>query len=676
MRSARPLVCLAIFVAGCANDPTIPITSMTPPLPVPPSLMIRLDQPPSRVEGLVRIEVATDTPESFFGLELRLGDTVVKNFKQPPFVTTLKSETFSDGHVVLRATGILIDSAKPIEASLDVELANFPPIIELNSPINGDIVTGSPSKGFSVAPILKAADGNGIVALWGDAGQGIVDLGPGDGSVLLPLQTGTEFPHDPVTITLFAQDGSGDVSQIEAMLTPTNTVMRLDAPVPGGQINRAEAWANGAVAIDLGSNMGYPGGVYTMTKPAVPAMTTLSLSGSHIYARNGEQLILETGSSNGIHLQRADIATGNVADLLSLQYDFNAKQAMGFKPIFHSSGRIYSSWIKFDTFDTHLLAFEADGSKRFDMVFPGITISGTPTEQSDGQLWAVLGPSQSPPSSHWFQRIDATTGALLLPAWAAPAGSILHQDAIGVVTAGSTNGPPWAVTVTRRMWPNGTVVWSHEVGNGSLMYSQWVPPDSIHVLIIDTSSGGSGSKWVRAGANGTQVLWNAPPNTMVSPTIHKADASSIYVNLYNTSTTASSFGRLLQDGTLTWTRKGHTLSVLSNGDVISLDGTDLQCVSIEGTIRWTKPLTSGANVRTVVPYDNLILLGYDTGEGMPFYYEALDGQTGERRWRYGEGPASASYARGTVIPVTPWGAVLTTIVPQDPTSISVLGLIP
>src|SRR4051812_26890769 len=193
MRSTpRSLVALcALTLAGCG--------SAEPVSPAGGVLTVHVVGDPPLVAGKITVEVTPPTSVQLRSVDLLVRGAPAGSAATAPFRIELDSAAFADGPATLEARAVVDGSGDAERGTLDVTLANFAPEIGVLAPTDGVELIGSPTQGFAVKPKVKATDGNGVVAIWAEAGGAPVDLGKGDGSVTVPLHNvGVDFPSPPV----------------------------------------------------------------------------------------------------------------------------------------------------------------------------------------------------------------------------------------------------------------------------------------------------------------------------------------------------------------------------------------------------------------------------------------------------------------------------------------------
>lgn len=150
----------------------------------------------------------------------------------------LDTKQWSDGGHALSAT---VAFAGPIRAdkqlaasdTIELEFANYPPTIQVAWPVDGSVVTGSPTSGIRFEPDLQVHDGNDIVGLFAFAPEALggpaVLLGDLLAEPHVVIPTGSDFPHAQVPVLIRAFDASGDQAEVEVSVEPSPVMAELVA---------------------------------------------------------------------------------------------------------------------------------------------------------------------------------------------------------------------------------------------------------------------------------------------------------------------------------------------------------------------------------------------------------------------------------------------------------------
>lgn len=627
------------------------------------SLALRVAGNPRYLTG--NVTVLFDAKEgSVSRVELSLRGKTVAVDETEPFSFALDSTAFDDGVAQLSAKAVFAGSDSSATATLDVELANAAPRLTVVSPLDGATVLGSPSRGFSVSPVVNAVDGNSIASIWADTAKGPVDLGKADGSTPLLLDgVGTDFPHAPVKVTLHARDATGAESAVTINVVPSNVKARFEQPT-GAAIAPA---ASLDVLADGRPLVGFAGSYYLLSEPAVPAKPSLVLDRIDALARSGDSLFFTTHDDplTKESLRVSNLKSGETTTLFSISPETDAT---AFDPFVSSSGRVYASWGDNSTLTSHVLGYSPEGKLLFETVHPGSLLLDQAVETPDGRLLTVAAPETSAPSVLPF---DMTTGAEQA-AWAPPGGQFVFSDAEGLVLAYYTSksyGTP-AIHLASLDF-SGTLQWDEIVDETYPQLVRRLPGGDALVFLFGSGAGVPSSLTV-LGKSGQAPLWTGTLDETDSLVGEVPGSSDLVVSRYNTTTSKLSALRLAASGAVVWSAPlpgdaSTVLKVLSDGSVlasspnVSAKTVTATLIGPEGKTTWAVTFP-GEKVTGSIEIDTLLLLAASGGDMAPFRFEARSRATGELRWRYLEGPSPDVFGRWVMARSEPWDVVLSSLV--------------
>lgn len=666
----------ALSALGCGGDEVVN------PSPIEGALSLRVRGNPAYLTGKVVIEAEASPLDAFRSVELRVGGVNVAVAEAPPFAFELDTTAYADGYALLDATGIPDAPSAPVSASLGVEMANQPPALTLASPVSGATLIGSPSKGFSVKPVVAASDGNGIAAIWAEAGGEPIDLGLGDGTVEVPLASvGVEFPHAAVPITIHARDNTGAESVAVAEVVPSNVRVRFERKTGFAMdlLNRVDVLDDGRPLLHLGSS------VYLLPEPTIPAEPSLTLKNVGDFLRHGSELFYFASSTGGADFMRALLGGGS-EELFGLSQQ--GKQLASGGPFVHASGRVIVAWQDIAAGESHLLAFEPDGTPVFDTVVPGLLLLYEAGFAPDGR---ILGAVTLPDGEGIIQPFDGDTGAPL-PAYGPGSGQIMLADDQGVVFVFSTSttyGAPEA-HFAEIGFATGEPMWDELVGSALPQLVRRSPEGGILTFLF-----GAPSTLQLLGEGAAQTLWAGGLDKQDVLVGTLPGTSEMVVARFNGTTSLVSAFLLHPDGSLGWSTPlpggpGYRAQLLSDGSLafasapLSLGDAPTVAFTLvgpDGQPRWSETLEALA-VLGVAEVGDLVILPCNRGSMKPFSYEARDRATGKLVWRYREGASPPLFQLQTMKASAPWGVLFAPLILSEPDPVGmkntsvVLGFVP
>jgi len=95
------------------------------------------------------------------------------------------------------------------------------------------------------------SDPNGVESLSVTIEGTSFDLGSCDGSVSVPLPTGTDFPHAPIELAFRGTDAFGHETVRSMKVTPTNLAARFERDF-GGNLPMLGCWTRVASGLRCG----------------------------------------------------------------------------------------------------------------------------------------------------------------------------------------------------------------------------------------------------------------------------------------------------------------------------------------------------------------------------------------------------------------------------------------
>ena len=655
MRSTRwlPGLLALVAAAGCGMDAA----------PDASSLKLSVAGNPKYLTGNVTV-LFDAPPGSVSRVELSLRGKTVAADEDEPFSFALDSTAFDDGKAQLSAKAVLAASGSSAAATLDVELANAAPRLTVISPVDGSTVIGSPSRGFTLSPVVNAVDGNSIASVWADSAKGPVDLGKADGSTPLLLDgVGTDFPHAAVKVTLHARDTSGAEAAVTINVIPSNVKARFEQPT-GDAIAPA---ARLDVLADGRPLVGFAGSYYLLPEPAVPAKPSLVLDRVDALSRSGDSLFFTTHDDplTKESLRFSSLKSGETKTLFAISPETDAT---AFDPFVSSSGHVYASWGDNSTLTSHVLGYSPEGKLDFETVHPGSLLLDQAVETPDGRLLTVAAPETS---ARYVLPFDMTTGAEQA-GWAPPGGQFVFSDDKGVVLAyytAKTYGTP-AIHLASIDF-SGALQWDEIVDETYPQLVRRLPGGDALVYLFGSGAGVPSSLTV-LGKSGQAPLWTGTLDETDSLIGEIPGSSDLVVSSYNTTTSQLHALRLGESGAVAWSTPlpgdaNTVLKVLSDGSVLaSSPNVNAKTVTTTligpaGKITW-KVTFPGEKVLGTIEVDNLLILAASGGDMAPFRFEARSRTTGELSWRYLEGPSPDVFGRWVMARSQPWDVVFGSLV--------------
>ena len=658
MRSTRWLPGLLALLAasGCSVDEPIAPTAAAS------SLKLSVAGDPQYLTGKVTVKLEAPTG-SVSHVELDLRGKSVGVADAAPFTFELDSTVFPDGAAELTAKATLAGSGASAAASLDVELANTAPKLTVVSPLDGATVVGSPSRGFTIKPVVTALDGNSIASVWVDTSTGALDLGKGDGSVPVTLEgIGTDFPHAAVKVQIHARDISGAETSVTIKLTPSNVSTRFEQDTGGAvaPVRSLDVLADGRPLI------GFAGSYYLLPQPSLAAKPSLTLDRVDALVRTGERLFFTThdDASTKESLILSDL-TGKMTTLFDLSL---ATEATAFDPFLRTTGHVIASWVNTATLDSHLLGYGPDGKLDFDTLYPGAPLLDQVAETPDGRLMTMASPDAT--ASH-VQPFDAQSG-LALPAWAPPGGQLILVDGQGVVLIYYTSKSYGTPAIHLASFDAaGAPQWDELVDETYPQLVRRLPSGDVLVYLFGAGVGEPSSLKV-IGKSGQTPLWTGTLDEADYLLGEAPNSTDLLVSRFNSTTSTLSAMRLGEGGAISWSTtlpgdSNATLQVLSDGSVLT-SAPDAVAMTVtnallspEGKTTWTATFP-GEKVLGAIEVDDLLLFAASSGDMTPFRFEARSRATGALSWRYLEGPSREVFGRWVMARSKPWDSVFGSLV--------------
>ncbi|MFT3766073.1 MAG: hypothetical protein QM820_11235 [Minicystis sp.] len=633
------LICAAIAAAGCADGERLdPIPSM------------RLRVPGDHLRGAITVTVEAAGPDAFHGVELALRGERIGVALREPFAFTFDSAAFADGPAMLAATGVLARTGEEMRATAEVAIENAAPALQILDPSADAAIPGSPTRGFSFAPIVAASDGNGIHRIWAEIADTQVDLGAGDGSVRVSLpQAPEDLPGEFVNVTIHAADASGAESNASIYVAASNLV--LQAAVPDEQpITDIRALPGGGALVAVGS----PPVHGIVTDPSLDAKVLGVPDGDvgPVVRAGGDALFFRPDAQGLSFVHAADGA----APQTIFQLDAT-KATRAFGPITLSSGRVAVGWRERTTSTGHLALLTPGGAVISEAMFPtpsGVALGDAVFESPDGKLLVAAGASYLP--------IDLQTGAAG-PTWPPFAASILLADRGGIVVRYHAPSPPNEARLAAYADTIGPPAWDvAEDAAGGLIHVGRAADGGVIALAQDTQ----GAELRRYGSGGFEVLWSAPglPADLLSVIPESGDM------LVRIGTVNAGFevARLQPDGAVAWTIPVDIdLSdalPLADGSVVLAGGRlpdDAPMVIFLGPsgMRWAED-TALTKVSRVIEHDGLLVM-VGAGDVLgSLLVESRATATGALGFRYhAETIASVESGAIPLVWSDAWGMILT-----------------
>ena len=658
MRSTRwlPGLLVLLAAAGCAVDEPIAPTAAAS------SLKLSVVGNPQYLTG--KVSVLFEAPQgSVSQVALSLRDKSIGVAEAAPFTFQLDSAAFDDGAGELTARAVLVGSGASAGTSLDVELSNAAPKLTVISPVDGATVIGSPTRGFTIKPVVSAVDGNTIASVWAETSNGKIDLGKGDGSIPVPLEgVGTDFPHPAVNVKIHASDATGAETELTIKVVPSNVKSRFEQATGGAvaPVRSLDVLSDGRPLI------GFAGSYYLLSEPSLTTKPSLTLDGIDTLTRSGDHLFfrMHDAKQTKESLMFSDL-NGKMTSLFALDLDH---QATTFDPFLRTNGHIVASWVDTVTLDSHLLGFGPDGKLEFDTLYPASPLLDQVAETPDGRLITIAAPDAA--ASH-VQSFDATTGAAL-PAWAPPGGQLVLVDGQGVILIYYTTQLYGTPAIHLASFDSaGALEWDELVDETYPQLVRRLPSGDVLVYLFGAGAGEPSSLKV-IGKAGQTPLWTG--------TLDEADyllgevpgSTDLLVSRYNTTTLTLSAMRLGEDGKIAWIAPlpgdaNATIQMLADGSVVaSAPDTKAKTVTNallgpDGKTAWSATFP-GEKVLGVVEAEDLLIFAAGSGDMTPFRYEARSRASGDLRWRYLEGPSREVFGRWVMAPSRPWDVVFGSLV--------------
>jgi hypothetical protein len=516
-------------IAGCSDGEQLD--------PIP---SLRLAPLAAHVRGELAVRVEATPASAFHGVELTLRGQRLATDLRPPFAFTVDSGAFPDGPAELVATGVLERTGAAMVAEAQLSFENFAPALEVVVPADNAALTGSPRQGFRLAPVVDAADGNGIRRLWANVDLGPdVELGAGDGSAALPLPPlGTDFPADFVRVDVHAEDDTGALTSVTHYTRPSNLVLQAPLPVDV-RVEDLRALPDGDVLVGVG--LGSPA-VYgliterTLAAPAVPVPDgdvgpTVTLGADVFYFRPeaaGLSFLHRGGTAAPEPLFHLDVATATRA----------------FGPVLLSADRVAVGWREQATHAAHVAVFSAGGAQLGDAPVtspPGVRLRDPAIEAPDGRLVIASGAEGAP-----TYPIDPLTGAAGA-AWPPQGATIVFSDAQGLVAcpAPNTYGPTRLAAYVDTV---SAPAWDATDADPGLVDQVRRGPGGGAVALINTPAGAA---LRRFDAGGVTTLWGAPPGASAHLLATAPDSGDLLLEIGHADGQCS-VTRLHRDGTSVW----------------------------------------------------------------------------------------------------------------------------
>jgi hypothetical protein len=446
------------------------------------------------LHGAVTIRVEATPAHAFHGVELSLRGARLGVALDPPFDFPFDAATLADGAATLVATGILARTGEALTAEAGVVIENGGPALDVVFPQPVDAIHGSPTDGFSFAPIVSATDGNGVAHLRAEIQGTMFDLGAGDGAVTLSLPgAGTDFPGPLTDVTLLATDALGALSRQTVQVAASN--LALLAPLPDDlDVTEIRALPDGAAAVRFGSNQAALLTAGGFAAPLVPALD----GDVGPVARTGEDAFFFRPEPAGLRF--VHLAGGAPATTL-FQLD-GVTESRAFGPIALASGHVAVGRIDHLTQLTRLAVFAADGAALLDapLDLPAQVDADWVREGPGGTL--LLSPSLS----LGVVPVDLATG-LVGPVWPSPSTPVARADRECLITleASALPGQPPSAHLRAFTNVNGPALWDLEATElGNLL-----PASGCRLLML--TNGLTGAVLRRFGVEGIETTWSTPP---------------------------------------------------------------------------------------------------------------------------------------------------------------------
>jgi hypothetical protein len=534
-------------MAGCAVDEQLD------PLP-----SLHLEAPPAPLHGAATIRVEATPTHAFHGVELSLRGARLGVALAPPFDFTFDAATLAEGAATLLATGVLARTGEALTAEAEVVIENGGPALDVVFPRPLDVIRGSPADGFSFAPIVTAADGNGVAHLRAEIQGDMFDLGAGDGAVTLSLLgTGTDFPGPLTEVKLLATDALGATTTRTVQVAASNLALLAPLPDDLGVVD-LQALPDGAVIARLAFNVA---ALLTGSGLAAPLVAVPDGDAGPV-ARTGEAAFFFRPDATGLRFLR--LAGGAPATTL-FQLD-GATETRAFGPIALASGHVAVGRIDHLTQVTRLAVFAADGSALLDapLDLPGPVDADWVHEGPDGAL--LLSPSLS----LGLVPVDPATG-LVGPVWPSPSTPVERADRECLITLETSALPGQPPSAHLRAFTSltGPALWDlelPELGNP-------LPASGCRLLMLTNDL--TGAVIQRLGAEGIEAVWSTPPGEIAWLTAPPETPPP-------------------------------TLLVISD----SLGGQRLTAIQGDGTEAWTTPLDASIDRTVAVGPDARLLVGH------------------------------------------------------------------
>jgi hypothetical protein len=580
--------------------------------------------------GVVEVEVTLEPAAGWVGVELSLGDTKVATLTTSPWSFSLDTTAFADGAAVLRAIATRADGSGSVDDEVSVVLANFSPVVVVDSPAEASEVIAPGGSAFLVVPKATASDGNGIASFEVEVDGASY---PVDGITAVPLVPPgepRELPR-PVSFRFVATDATGAKTEVLREVVATNAAFsRLVST--GYQfpfVNRVEPAADGGVWVQVGASTSVGGAVLGLDAQ----LSTLS---EYNAGQPQDAFFSESTATFGAwvdgesRLLRQPL--GAEASVLLTVGAAEQANLASVRPVADALGRLWVTVVRWGKGDTQLLAYGEAPTPAIDATHPGVLLDGT-LVPSGGDFDLLLAVSQTGPSTAGrLVPVDATTGALGAPF---PAPSDVNVIAVAGVLEGiavargqgpATSGPP-AERVLAYALPGGELLFAVEL---PLLSSLWrvleAGPDSVSVWLAASSPDAVGGVF-RLGASGPEALWTPQPGRV-------AWLAGAY-----------------PDGDLLAAATDYTLGA-----------TSLTRISAEGEVRFEQELEGLIAGAVTVTADEVALYASQVGFGEPLTLHAVD-TDGNPQW---SAPIEATELRG--IATEPAGALIALAQPAAPPS--------
>ena len=658
MRSARwlPLFVVLGAASGCGVDESIAPTAADA------SLKLSVAGDPRYLTG--KVSVLFEAPEgSVSHVELDLRGKSVGVAETAPFTFEVDSTAFDDGTAELTARAVLVGSGRSAGTSLDVELSNTTPKLTVISPVDGATVIGSPTRGFTFKPVVSAADGNTIAAVWAETSNGNVDLGKGDGSVPVLLDgVGTDFPHAAVKMKIHARDAAGAETAVTIKLVPSNVKSRFEQGTGGAvaPVRSLDVLSDGRPLI------GFAGSYYLLPEPSLTAKPSLVLDRVDALTRAGESLFFTTHDAEQTRetLMFSDL-NGKMTSLFELDV---ADEATAFDPFLRTNGHVVASWVNTTTLDSHVLSYGPDGKLDFDTLYAGAPLLDQIAETPDGRLMTVSSPDTA--ASH-VQPFDATTGATL-PAWVPPGGQLVLVDGQGVIVIYYTSKIYGTPAIHLASFDSaGTPQWDELVDETYPQLVRRLPGGDVLVYLFGAGVGEPSSLKV-LGKAGQTPLWTGTLDEADYLLGEAPNSTDLLVSRFNITTSSLGAMRIGESGVVAWStplpgNADATIQMLSDGSLLTSapDATAKTVtnalVGADGKPAWSATFP-GEKVLGVIEVDDLLLFAASSGDMAPFRFEARRRATGDLGWRYLEGPSRQVFGRWVMARSKPWDTVFSSLV--------------